>query len=252
MLLNFLSNAVKYNKPKGTVTVSAKLLDNNMIRFSVADTGVGIAEEYHSHVFEPFNRLGSETMSESGAGIGLAMNKKLVSLMGGAIGFESVDMKGSVFWADIPTKGRDTGDERRPDTEVVNDIAEIYGPLSGTVLYVEDCPINLALMEIILERVGDIKVLSSVTAEAGLKLAKRHKPNLILMDINLPKMDGIEALQKLREDRDTKDIPVIAVTVAASDEEIKLGYEAGFDDYITKPIQIGKVIKSIKKFLSFR
>ena len=249
ILLNFLSNAIKYNKKGGTVTVSAIPLDDKKIRIQVEDTGSGIANDYHSQVFEPFNRLGREADGSEGSGIGLAITKQIAEILGGTIGFKSQEGLGSTFWVDLPiAPGEETivvGErrniagvtpERAPDNED-----------RQRILYVEDNASNLQLMEELFGTIGNFAMTSAPNGPIALDMVKEDRPDLILLDINLPEMDGFEVLKRLQDDPDTREIPVIAVTAAAMPAEVERGLSAGFKEYITKPIDIATVLRTIER-----
>jgi len=252
VLLNLLSNAVKYNRKGGTVTLTCQELPDRVLRISVADTGIGISTEKQDDLFKPFERLGLEAGMIEGTGIGLTITKQIIELLGGHIGFESEVGKGSTFWIDVPMS-----EKRETDIAIVN-MATSPGKMieeldktgsQYTVLYVEDNPANMQLMEMIIGRIGNTKLLTAYNAELGLDLAKSEHPNLILMDINLPGMNGIEALKQLQDTTETTDIPVIAITAAAMPKEVEAGLKAGFRDYITKPINVSKLIQTIEETL---
>lgn len=255
VLLNLLSNAVKYNRTGGEVAVALELAGNNHLRISVTDTGLGIPVYKQKKLFEPFNRLGREAGDIEGTGIGLTITKQIVELMHGNIGFESEDGKGSTFWIEISVDG-DTPDGTdelaTPNISEHGVIADSNNEImnsSGVILYIEDNPANLQLMEAIIKRVSNIAMRTAHNAELGLVLARDIHPDLILMDINLPGIDGITALKMLREDDGTKDIPVIAISAAAMPHEIEHGKAAGFEDYLTKPIKVPIVLDAITKFI---
>lgn len=251
ILLNLISNAIKYNVEHGSVTIESDLLDNGFLRLRVVDTGLGMAMEQQSKLFEPFNRLGREGGEIEGTGIGLTITKQYVELLGGFIDFESEEGKGSSFWIDLPIWAMD--EENTEDViDQPNQIASLLLDADNNapkILYIEDNPSNLSLMVEIVDELLGLKMLSAPTGELGFDLAQEHQPDLILMDINLPGIDGIEVMRKLRRGEATKDIPVIALTAAAMPRDIKRGQEAGFADYVTKPINIPTIIGAIKKAL---
>jgi len=247
ILLNFLSNAIKYNKKGGTVTVSAMPLDETKIRIQVEDTGSGIADEYQSQVFEPFNRLGREADGSEGTGIGLAITKQIVEILGGSIGFKSQHGIGSTFWVDLPIA---PGEPPVASEHLhVDRATPPRGPdeQRKRILYVEDNPSNLQLMEELLGTIGNFAMTSAANGPLALQMVKEDRPDLILLDINLPEMDGFEVLQRLQNDADTREIPVIAVTAAAMPAEVERGLSAGFKEYITKPIDIATVLRAIER-----
>ena len=238
VLLNLLSNGIKYNRPGGAVVVECTVRSQERIRISVRDTGAGLPADKLAQLFQPFNRLGQQSGSEEGTGIGLVMTKRLVELMGGVIGVESTVGVGSVFWVDLI---------RTPRPQLVLGAAE-SGPLPSvleqrdgalhTLLYVEDNPANLKLVEQLIARRTNMRLLSAVDATRGIELARKHQPEVILMDINLPGISGIKALKLLREDPLTRHIPVIAISANAMPHDVRRGLEAGFFRYLTKPIKI--------------
>lgn len=252
VLLNLLSNAVKYNRSGGSVTLAAEARDDGFVRFTVRDTGCGIPEERLPTLFEPFNRLGAEGTDVEGTGIGLTITKILVERMDGRIGVRSTLGEGSVFWVEIPAaqgtprfKGRQrtllpAPPSPSPDTAPV-------GKSRWLVLYVEDNPANLRLMEEICDDLGDVALISAHNAELGLAVARERKPDLILMDINLPGMDGLQAMTHLRDDPRTRDIPAIALSANAMQAAIKRAYDAGFRDYLTKPVVVDDLRMAIRR-----
>lgn len=255
VLLNLLSNAVKYNCENGSITVSGKTIDNAMMRITVADTGFGIPKDKEQNLFQPFERLGHEASEIEGTGIGLTITRELVHLMGGRIGFESELGKGSSFWVEIPLateKGHAEKEGAGADTQVDETLDQPIGDpnTSYLVLYVEDNPANLMLMEHVMAMVPNVELITTHTAELGVELAAARHPDLILMDINLPGMNGIEALSWLKKRAATKDIPVIAVTAAAMPHEREKGMEQGFVTYVTKPIQIDIFLQAVRSALA--
>ena len=251
VLLNLLSNAIKYNQPGGSVTITSELALNNFRRISVIDTGIGIPKEKQDGLYEPFNRLGLEAGDIEGTGIGLTITKQIMELLGGRIGYESAVGVGTTFWIELPI----SEDQSLSKNEVVDNIVleiklDLANANTQSILYIEDNPSNLALMEAVIARIPKLAMLSAPNAETGLDMAKSHLPDLILMDINLPGMDGVEALNKLRSQDKTKNIPVIALTAAAMPHEIERGIEAGFEQYVTKPIKITEVLDAFNRYLN--
>jgi len=248
VLLNLLSNAIKYNRPGGTVTMACAVRPDQMLRISVADTGNGIPVEEQPNLFKPFERLGRESGNIEGTGIGLTITKQIITLLGGEVGFESKVGTGSTFWVDVPISSHvDHEVEPVEAADVAVQGTDPQGHVGHkTVLYIEDNPDNMQLMEMIIGRFDNVQLLTAYNAELGLELATRELPSLILMDINLPGMNGIEALKQLQEAEKTRDIPVIAVTSAAMPEDVAAGLKAGFKDYITKPIDVSALERVIK------
>jgi CheY-like chemotaxis protein/nitrogen-specific signal transduction histidine kinase/HPt (histidine-containing phosphotransfer) domain-containing protein len=253
VLINLLSNAIKYNKENGEVTVACDFSPpersaQGRVRISVGDTGPGLSPDKVAQLFQPFNRLGQETGPQEGTGIGLALSKRLVELMGGTIGVESTPGSGSVFWFDLnlavapppaPDNVRDPAFAPRQVHDDASAPAPQYnGDTMRTILYVEDNPANLKLIAQLIARRTYLRLLTATDGESGIALAHMHRPDVILMDINLPGISGIEALQSLREDPATADIPVVALSASAMPDDIEKGQLAGFFRYLTKPINI--------------
>ncbi|WP_395010122.1 ATP-binding protein [Undibacterium sp.] len=245
VLINLLSNAIKYNRPSGTVTITCALMASKSIRISIQDTGFGMTQEQLTQLFQPFNRLGKESGLEQGTGIGLVVSKRLIELMGGAVGVDSKVGVGSVFWiefkpASAPQLDIQETAPKLPELPKVSD-----GAPKRTLLYVEDNPVNLNLIEQCLNRRADLRMLSAADGELGIEFARAHQPDLILMDINLPGMNGIEAMKILHADPLTAHIPVIAVSANALPRDIEMCLGVGFVDYLTKPIKLDELMRSI-------
>jgi len=244
VMINLLSNAVKYNREGGAVIVNCKMSGENRVRFSVTDTGAGLAPEQLAQLFQPFNRLGQETGSEEGTGIGLVVTKQLVELMGGVIGVESSVGMGSVFWVELAASSApelalgcvDALDALNAE-KCVHGTEQALSP-KRTLLYVEDNPANLLLVEQLIARRSDLKLLTAIDGHLGIRLARAYQPDAILMDINLPGISGYGALKILRKDPSTAHIPVIALSANAVPRDIEKGLEAGFFRYLTKPIKV--------------
>ncbi|MHB8654069.1 MAG: hybrid sensor histidine kinase/response regulator [Terriglobia bacterium] len=254
VLINLLSNAIKYNQPGGTMVVDCTASSPVRTRISVMDTGAGLSPEKMSQLFQPFNRLGQESSTEEGTGIGLVMSKRLVELMGGTIGVESSVGVGSIFWFELSTvSAPQLLDESGAETTTVGQpqghVRE--GAPLRTLLYVEDNPANLQLVEQLIARRPDMRLLSAVNGLLGIEMARDNQPDVILMDINLPGINGIEALKILREDRATAHIPVVALSANAMPRDIEKGLQAGFFWYLTKPIKIQEFMDVLNLALGF-
>ena len=251
VLLNLLSNAVKYNRESGAVVLTCEQTAPSRLRLSVQDTGQGLSAEQVASLFQPFNRLGQEGGSQEGTGIGLVVTKRLVELMGGQIGVSSSPGVGSVFWIELPTTAPLASALPEGGQEV--QAAAPAAPMEGEphlLLYVEDNPANLRLIEEIVRFRADLRLLSAPDGHLGLQLARAHRPEVILMDLNLPGMSGIEVLRQLRTDPETAAIPVIALTANAMPRDIERGRAAGFHRYLTKPIDIDKFTEAIDSTLA--
>ena len=251
VLINLLSNAIKYNQPGGSVVVECSASAPQRIRVSVKDTGAGLSPEKLAQLFRPFIRVGQETSADAGAGIGLVVTKRLVELMGGAIGVESIVGEGSVFWIELVAAAAPqlVVDKAKPTAAIQPQTRS--GAAPRILLYVEDNPANLQLVEKIIARRPDIRLLSARNGTAGIELARASRPDVILMDINLPGMSGIKAMQILRADTATAYIPVVALSANAMPRDIERGLEAGFFRYLTKPIKVTEFMDTLDVALKF-
>jgi CheY-like chemotaxis protein len=251
VIINLLSNAIKYNRANGTVVVDCVPGAQDRIRVSVRDTGAGLAPEMVAQLFQSFNRLGRETSAEEGTGIGLVMSKRLVEMMGGEIGVESTPGSGSVFWFDLnAATAPDLSVDRVEDSAVAQAQVQSGAP-PRTLLYVEDNPANLKLVERLIARRPDMHMLSARDGNTGIQLARSRQPEVILMDINLPGISGIEALKIIREDPATAHIPVVALSANAMPRDIQKGMLAGFFLYLTKPIKVDEFMNTLDAALEF-
>lgn len=245
VLLNLLSNAVKYNHQAGDVQVVCRRVSPDRVRISVSDGGPGIPRDDLVTLFEPFSRLHKRHPSIEGAGIGLAVAKQLTELMQGAIGVDSEEGRGSTFWVEfeqgeavLPQHPQDaTG---RISLNVVR---------QAVILYIEDSPSHLKLMERIVRKMGDARLITAHSPHLGLELARTNKPCLILCDIDLPDMNGFAVLEHLSAHADTSHIPVIAISASAMPREVEAGLRAGFLRYLTKPLDVGEVQRVLRELL---
>ena len=247
VLINLLSNAIKYNKAGGTVVVDCAGSTAERIRLNVRDTGPGLPPEKLAQLFQPFNRLGQEHGAEQGTGIGLVMSKRLVELMGGVLSVESTVGAGSVFSWELGAAAAPELDAKPAEPEPAADAraqAQPSAPLR-TLLYVEDNPANLKLVEQLIARRPTLRLLTAVDGNQGIQLARAHQPDVILMDINLPGISGIEALRILRDDPETADIPIVALSANAMPRDIEKGLAAGFCSYLTKPIKVKEFMDAL-------
>ncbi len=252
VLLNLISNGIKYNRIEGSVTLSTKNSDGNFLRINVQDTGMGISSEKLQKIFEPFDRLGAETSETEGSGIGMTITKKLMEVMDGSINVESVVGEGSCFYIMLP---KCEAPRKRPHLKGENTKIPILALLeqdkghTHSLLYIEDNSANLRLVEDILKSRPYIHFLSASQSELGLNLARSHCPDLIILDINLPGLDGYQTLKHLENYHETFEIPVIALSANAMPKDIKKGLDAGFKEYLTKPLEMEHFLKVIDKFI---
>jgi CheY-like chemotaxis protein len=246
VLINLLSNAVKYNRELGTVEITCTAKSPERIRISIKDSGAGLHPEKLGQLFQPFNRLGQETGNEEGTGIGLVVTQRLVELMGGEIGVDSTVGVGSEFWIELSQNVTPELELAARNTMLKELVPQPHKNTAlHTLLYVEDNPANLLLVEQIIKERPDFTMLSAHDAKLGLELAHTHQPDIILMDINLPGISGIQALKILHEDPATAHIPVIAISANAMPSDIEKGLEAGFFRYLTKPIKVGELMNAL-------
>ncbi len=252
VMINLLSNAIKYNSTGGAVIVQCIVTGKDRVRISVKDTGIGLSPEQLANLFQPFNRLGQEGQQEEGTGIGLVVTRQLVELMGGVIGVESSIGVGTVFWVEFaaseaPQLALENIDEvaleRRSNLGTEKD--------QPTLLYVEDNPANLSLVEQLIARRGDMRILTAMDGPLGLELARAYLPDVILMDINLPGMGGYEALRLLAADAATCHIPVLALSANAMPRDVEKGLQAGFYRYLTKPIRVREFMEALDEALEY-
>ena len=248
VLLNLLSNAIKYNRDGGSVEIICQAMASGYLRITVRDTGHGISAEAFPRLFQPFERLEAVFTGIEGTGIGLALSKRLIEAMNGRIGAESVAGKGSTFWFELPLGQLVVSELAQP----VTDAHTIEQKGRHTLLYVEDSPANLRLVSMIIARRPDLTLIGAHTAELGLEIAFTRRPDLILLDINLPGMDGFEALRRLQNDPSTQATPVIAITANATPRDIERGRAAGFSEYLTKPLVVEAFLQVIDRLLAAR
>jgi PAS domain S-box-containing protein len=252
VLINLLSNAVKYNHEQGTVEVRCTSDTPGRVRISIKDNGAGLPPDQVAQLFQPFNRLGQEAGVVEGTGIGLVVAKRLVELMGGTIGVESTVGAGSLFWFELVSDAAphhlEEGNDAAAAAVDVSRTPRGAGPY--TLLYVEDNPANLKLIERIVLRHPEMRLLTAVSGDSGVAIARASHPDVILMDINLPGINGFEALKILRTDPATEHIPVIAVSANAMPFDVERGLKAGFARYLTKPIRVNELMEALNVTLA--
>jgi CheY-like chemotaxis protein len=245
VLINLLSNAIKYNSAQGAVEVTCSASTEKRIRICVRDTGEGLSPEKCAQLFQPFNRLGQEASAEEGTGIGLVMSKRLVELMGGEIGVVSTIGVGSMFWFELNLAVAPQPVIDATESPAQHKTHIQHGAARRTLLYIEDNIANMQLVEQLIVRRPDLRLLSAGDGRLGIEMSHIHQPEVILMDINLPGMNGIQALEILREDPKTAHIPVLAISANAMPHDIKKGLEAGFLRYLTKPIKVNELMDAL-------
>jgi PAS domain S-box-containing protein len=252
ILMNYGSNAIKYGRRGGQAMFEVKVTLAGRVRITVVDDGFGIPEDKHARVFQPFQRAGQETGPIEGTGIGLSITHRLAGLMSGQVGFRSVVDEGSEFWVELPAQDA----EIHPPLAVALDDATIGSSFQAgegpryTVVYVEDNPSNIAFMEELIANLERVELVTAPTAEIGIELVRGRRPDVVLMDINLPGMSGFEALRRLREWPETREIPVIALSAAAMARDRKRADEAGFFRYLTKPVRVDELIGVLEALLT--
>jgi CheY-like chemotaxis protein/anti-sigma regulatory factor (Ser/Thr protein kinase) len=245
VLLNFLSNAAKYNRPHGTVSISVNDASGDRLRLNVTDTGPGIPPEKMQRLFTPFDRLGAEEGAVEGTGLGLALSKRLVEVMGGDIGADSAVAEGSTFWVELP---------RAKDPAAAVDVppaASAQMPAAvGAVLYIEDNLPNVRLVERLLAHRPEVKLLTAMQGGLGIELAREHRPGLILLDLQLPDIPGADVLQRLQHDPRTRQIPVVVISADATPGQIKRLRSLGAREFLTKPLDVKRFFGLLDEVLT--
>ena len=252
VFINLVSNAIKYNIEDGEVKVSIESLKNERIKINFTDKGNGLSEEEQLHLFQPFERLGAENTSVEGSGIGLVITRKLIELMGGEIGVDSEIGCGCNFWITLPLAKKEMlVDIRKSDSESLSDNSKnsTYN-LSKKILYIEDNPANMRLVEKIIKKYTSFHFLSSVSGNDGINLAIKQKPDLILLDLNLPGINGFDVFEMIRKNKALSSTPVIAVSANSMQHDIDKALSQGFLDYIVKPVDIYSLRNILNKILS--
>lgn len=244
VLLNLVANAVKYNRERGTVHLQSQMQSHDCIRIAVVDSGVGIAEENRDRLFVPFERLGAEQSAVQGTGLGLALTKSFAEAMGGHLGFESKLGEGSTFWIDLPRADQTSSTIKTDDLAPAFQL-HLSAPL--TLLYIEDNASNLALIEHVVRGQSQLKLISATRGEVGVDLACTQKPDLILLDVHLPDINGDEVLRRLKANEGTREIPVVVLSADATSRQIRRLRDAGACEYLTKPLEVKRFFEVIEE-----
>jgi signal transduction histidine kinase/ActR/RegA family two-component response regulator len=247
VLLNLLSNAVKYNRPEGAVTVSCEDASADRCRITVADSGPGIAPERMHRLFTPFDRLDVPDGAVEGTGLGLALSKGLVELMGGTLRAESTLGVGSAFSLELPVATTPVCESRVPEASAP---AADAASATGSVLYIEDNPANLRLVERIVTRRPGVRLLSAVQGRRGLELARAHRPDAIVLDLHLPDIGGQEVLAELKADPGTREIPVVILSADATPSQTARLLREGAHAYLTKPLSVAEFLGVLDELLA--
>ena len=249
VLVNLLSNAVKYNRHGGHIEVGCEGIGRETVRISVRDTGIGLRADQLELVFMPFERLDAAQSSIEGTGLGLALAKGLTEAMGGQIGVESRPQEGSTFWIELPSAPPPPAVGAEPP---LVEPAPLPSARGGTVLYVEDNPANVRLMERVLARRPGVRLLVADDGATGVAEARAKQPDLVLLDLHLPRVSGEDALRQLRAHRQTRHIPVVVLSADAAEESIERLLAAGATDYLTKPLDIARVLRLVDRHCAGR
>ena len=251
VLLNLLSNAIKYNRAGGTVDLLAQPLagadGSAFLAIGIRDTGPGIPADRLGELFVAFARLGAERSGVEGTGLGLALSRKLVELMGGCLRVESTVGEGSTFWVELPVTESPSRRLEPGRTDVPR--PERAARPARTILYVEDNLANLDLVETILFDRPEIELIPALQGRLGLQLAREHRPDLVLLDLHLPDLPGETVLRELRADDRTRHIPVVVISADATTRQVERLRAAGARDYLTKPLDVDQFLAAVDEAL---
>lgn len=247
VLVNLVSNAIKYNVDNGRVGIRTRPTSQGQLRVEVRDSGPGIAPERQRELFQPFNRLGAETGPVEGTGIGLVLVRRLVGLMGGVVGVDSTPGRGSVFWFELPQPDVVPGEPLPAMADSA--FADLHGVVGRRVLYIDDNPSNLRLMESILARWPGVSLVTAQHPQLGLELAEVHRPDLVLLDIQMAPLDGYEVLRRIRRHPELAAVPVAAITANAMPRDLQRVHAAGFDECLTKPFDMRRLLAILERYL---
>ncbi len=251
VITNLVTNAIKYNRPNGSVKIAVRADSGKCKRISITDTGYGIPADRQPELFQPFSRLVPEGSDIEGTGIGLVISRRLVEMMGGRIGLDSTPGIGSTFWVELPDADSPDlnriSDAPHPSSASVNCLGN--SAIRHTVLYVEDNPANLKLMTVVLGRYPNIRLITTQSGWNALEIADKERPDLYLLDINLPGKSGYDILAELRTQSWARGTPAVAISASATASDLERGKAAGFTDYLTKPINLQRLISTVDRLL---
>ena len=251
-IVNLLTNAIKYNRPEGRVFIDCAITERGSAQLIVEDTGIGVAEERLGELFVPFSRLHDRTDEIEGSGIGLAIAKQLIEAMHGTIAAESSLNVGSRFVLEIPLHHetqRPAASARVDEPAAPAALRNGYSAQARTVLYVEDNPSNVRLMEALFSSIPAARLEIASTAERGLEIARSSAIDAIILDINLPGMNGFDAISHLKENAKTAAVPVIGLSARSSDSDLDRASRLGFYRYLTKPVDVPQLLQTLHAVL---
>ncbi len=244
VIINLLSNAIKYNKKVGTVTLFTQLLPQQKLRINVQDYGLGISKSQQPNLFKPFERLGHENGPIPGSGIGLHICKKIMDALDGDINFGSEEGHGSRFWIDIPLSNDNSFDIDPHATTNKKALSDS----KNNILYVQDNPQDMMFMEMLVEKsLPNYNLIVAPNGELAMDLARIHAPKVILLDIRLPGLNGLQLFKSLKTISHLKNCPIIAVTAEATHQDIEKGMTDGFYAYLTKPMDMSAMVSTVFK-----
>jgi CheY-like chemotaxis protein len=250
ILLNVISNAIKYNGDGGMVTISAEEVEGRRLRVKVRDTGPGLKPDSQAKLFTPFERLGAEQTGVEGTGLGLALSKRLLEMMGGGIGAENNPDRGATFWMELPLVQDPVAQLEAQMPAVSAAASPAKQQRQRIVLYVEDNLSNITLIEHIIVHRPHVKLVAAMQGRLGLDLAREHRPDLILLDLHLPDISGEDVLQGLRQEPELSNTPVIVISADATRGRIERLLGMGVLDYLPKPLDIKRFLQLLDTCLS--
>jgi CheY-like chemotaxis protein len=247
VVINLISNAIKYNRPGGEVRIDVQAADDR-VRVSVEDTGAGIEPDSLKKLFVPFEHLDAAASEIEGTGLGLSLSRTLVEAMGGSVGVTSRLGEGTTFWVELRRGEPSALEEVAAEDDALVSVRRYGG--ERRLLYIEDTVANIRLIEGILGRRPSIRLLPAMLGQLGLELAREHHPHLILLDLHLPDLGGSEVLAQLRADEGTRDIPVVILSADATKRDLGSLLENGARAYLTKPIGVRRLLEVVDEFMA--